>query len=287
MEDLDTEERAPSLEARIRKNYGLLPESERRVADLILDFPGEIAAYSATELAELAGSSKAAVTRFVRRLGFKKFEEARKVSRDGRVWGSPVYLMRKKTLSDSFGKQVTRHIDQDLKTIKRTFDGIKEDEFSAIVDRICSVKRIWLLGYRNSYYLAGYLRWQLIQVRGDVHLIPGSGETLAEHISDITPEDLLIIVGLRRRIIKIREVLKWAKKKNIPSLLITDPTLSAGNLANWTIHCEIRGEEIFDRYASVISLFHFLSMGAVVKSGDRGRNRLAKIEELHDGFRQF
>ena len=115
MEDLHTEERAPSLEARIRKNYGLLPESERRVADLILDFPGEIAAYSATELAELAGSSKAAVTRFVRRLGFKKFEEARKVSRDGKVWGSPVYLMRKKTLSDSFGKQVTRHIDQDLK----------------------------------------------------------------------------------------------------------------------------------------------------------------------------
>ena len=65
--------RPKSLEARIRKFYDLLPESERRIADFILDFPGEIAAYSATELSQFSGGSKAAMTRLVHRLGFRKF----------------------------------------------------------------------------------------------------------------------------------------------------------------------------------------------------------------------
>ena len=44
-----------SFEARIRDQYARLPKSERKIADLILEFPGEVAAYSATELADLAG----------------------------------------------------------------------------------------------------------------------------------------------------------------------------------------------------------------------------------------
>ena len=57
--------------------------------------------------------------------------------------------------------------------------------------------------------------------------------------------------------------------------------------ATWTIRCETRGTDVFDRYAGVMSLFHFLSTGVVVKAGGRGRKRLAKIEELHEDFHQF
>ena len=280
-------ERPKSLEARIRKFYDLLPESERRIADFILDFPGEIAAYSATELSQFSGGSKAAMTRLVHRLGFENFEEARRTARDARVWGSPMYLMTKDPQPDSFRERLKSHLEQDVTAVHRIFDALDEDQFTAIVERICAVKRVWLLGYRNSHYLAGYFRWQLIQVRGDVHVLPGGGETLAEHLSDITPDDLLIVVGFRRRTFEVRQVLGWAGRKKVPSLLIADPTMSGDTEATWTIRCETRGADIFDRYAGVMSLFHFLSMGVVAKAGGRGRKRLAKIEELHEDLIQF
>ena len=279
--------RPKSLEARIRKFYDLLPESERRIADFILDFPGEIAAYSATELSQFSGGSKAAMTRLVHRLGFENFEEARRTARDARVWGSPMYLMTKDPQPDSFRERLKSHLEQDVTALHRIFDALNEDQFTAIVERICAVKRVWLLGYRNSHYLAGYFRWQLIQVRGDVHVLPGGGETLAEHLSDITPDDLLIVVGFRRRTFEVRQVLGWAGRKKVPSLLIADPTMSGDTEATWTIRCETRGADIFDRYAGVMSLFHFLSMGVVAKAGGRGRKRLAKIEELHEDLIQF
>ena len=279
--------RPKSLEARIRKFYDLLPESERRIADFILDFPGEIAAYSATELSQFSGGSKAAMTRLVHRLGFENFEEARRTARDARVWGSPMYLMTKDPQPDSFRERLKSHLEQDVTALHRIFDALNEDQFTAIVERICAVKRVWLLGYRNSHYLAGYFRWQLIQVRGDVHVLPGGGETLAEHLSDITPDDLLIVVGFRRRTFEVRQVLGWAGRKKVPSLLIADPTMSGDTEATWTIRCETRGADIFDRYAGVMSLFHFLSMGVVAKAGGQGRKRLAKIEELHEDLIQF
>ena len=187
--------RAVSLQSRLREHYEGLPESERKIAEFILDFPGEVAAYSATELAELSGGSKAAVTRLTRRLGFERFEDARRAARDGQAWGTPVYLMSRDDGRKGFKAKVDRHLEQDFDAMKRTFESLGEDAFEDIVKAICGASRVWFLGYRNNRHLAGYLRWQLIQVRGDVHMLPDVGETLAEYFSDIKQQDLLVVIG--------------------------------------------------------------------------------------------
>lgn len=55
---------------RIRDALPELHPSEQKLAKLVLDFPGEMAGYTATEIAELANVSNAAVSRFVRRIGY-------------------------------------------------------------------------------------------------------------------------------------------------------------------------------------------------------------------------
>ena len=65
-----------------RDRYASLRPAERRIADLILNFPGEIAGYSATELAVMAETSNAAVSRFVQRIGFQSYDEMRILSRE-------------------------------------------------------------------------------------------------------------------------------------------------------------------------------------------------------------
>ena len=55
------------LEQRIKESFELMPETDRALADTILNFPGDVLLLSATELAEKSQVSKAAVSRFVRR----------------------------------------------------------------------------------------------------------------------------------------------------------------------------------------------------------------------------
>ncbi len=254
---------------------------------MILDFPGEIAAYSATELAKLANASKAAVTRLTRRLGYKSFEEARVAARDARTWGSPVYLLSQDGHNEAFTERIKRQVDQNITNLTRTFEGFDEATFRAVVEALATAPRIWLLGYRNSYFLAGYVRWQFIQVRGDIHLLPVAGETLAETMAELRPDDLLFVIGFRRRMPPVERAMEIAVEIGARVVFVTDQTAQPKSSATWTIRCEVRGKEPFDDYVSAISVLHFLSVALVERMGQAGRGHMTRIEGLHEEFHDF
>jgi len=270
------------LQRRLHAMYDRLPESERKIADLVLDFPGEVAAYSATELAALAGASKAAVTRLVRRLGYDSFEAARRTARDARDWGSPLYMLRSGAQPEGFDARVRAHAERDMANLSRTLDALDPQIVGAIVDALAGARRVWLFGYRNSHYLAGYARWQFIQVRGEVHLLPMAGETLAEYLEDLGSEDLLAVIAFRRRVPAVERVVALAHARGAQVLLVTDLAARVRAPATWTLRCEVRGEDLFDRYTAAISLLHLLSVELVGRTGTAGRRRLERIEDLHE-----
>lgn len=277
-----------SFENRIRECYPDLPESERKVADLVIDFPGEIAAYSATELAELAGASKAAVTRLIRRLGYGNFDEARRSARDTRDWGSPLYLLRHEPAAPPVDQRLREHLEQDLGNIARTFDGLNPAQMDQIVEAVASARRVWLLGYRNSHILATYARWQFIQVRDEVHVLPLGGETLAEYLASMSGDDLMIAFGFRRRVAQVRRAMEIANRAGTPILYMADPTVrETAALARWTLLCEVGGVGVFDSYSAALSLLHYLCVALVAKTGAAGRRRLQRVEDMHDALGDF
>lgn len=278
---------ALGLEARIQKLYDQMPESERKIADLIIEFPGEVAAYTATELANIAGASKAAVTRFIRRLGYGSFEEARRAARDAQNWGSPLYLLARQPEMSGFAERIQSHIEQDAQNISVTMQGLRPDVFAEIVNGICAAKRVYFLGYRNSQQLAAYARWQIIQVRPDVHLLPAAGETIAEYVADMTANDLLIVIGFRRRVAEVARAIRKASAAGVRVLYVTDWAAGSFPGATWTVPVAVRGKDLFDRYAAAMSFLHFLSVGVVECIGENGRKRLNRIEKLHSDFHDF
>jgi DNA-binding MurR/RpiR family transcriptional regulator len=278
---------AASLENRIRDVYEQLPSSERKIADLILEFPGEIAAYAATELAELAGGSKAAVTRLIHRLEYSSFEEARRASRDAQSWGSPLYLMPREPAQKGFAGRIQTHIDQDTKNVAQTMERLSPDRFEEIVNAIWRARRVFVLGYRNSHYLAGYLRLQLMLARPDVHLLSAAGETLAEFLADLDKNDLLIVIGLRRRVPEVSRTIGAAADNGAKVLFVADANARLQKAATWTLPCAVQGHDVFDRYAGAVSLLHFLSVSLMSRSGKRGRERLKMIEQLQEDLHEF
>jgi DNA-binding MurR/RpiR family transcriptional regulator len=69
-----------------------LHPAERRLGEFLCDFPGELASYDAQELAHLANVSKATVSRFVHRLDYANYEEARRYAREEQSSGSRLFL---------------------------------------------------------------------------------------------------------------------------------------------------------------------------------------------------
>jgi DNA-binding MurR/RpiR family transcriptional regulator len=274
------------LPGRIRACYKDLSPTDRRLADLMLEYPGDIASYSASELARIAGVSNAAVSRFVQRLGFRNYEELRVLAREAKSWGSPLYLLDH--ASTGAGTDfVQAHLKASADNIADTFQQIDPAVIDTVADAIATARQVWLIGFRNSYFLAGYLRWQFIQVRDGVRLLPVAGETLGEYLAGFSPEDVVVIFGLRRRVPEIGQIAAAARQIGVRIAYIADHGMAADPGATWLLRCDTRSPGPLDNHVAILTLCHILANQVIERTGAPGRKRLAGIEEMHENLDEF
>jgi len=276
--DSDPPPPAGSLEQRIAAAYERLTPNEKRLAELERQIPHLLVTHSATELTERAGVSKAAGTRF-RRLGFDGFEAARKLVRDARAWGSPVYLDDRERHASG---RLEAHLRKDIDNLVRTVESLPSAEIADIARALANARRVRILGLRNSHIMASYLRWQLIMLRDRVVLAPGPGETAAEYVADLGAEDVAVVVAVRRRPPAVERWLTALASSGARVLLVTDRSGEAlRDRATWTLACDVRGTALFDSYVSVLSVLNLLAGLVAAQLGAEGRRRLRRIEQAH------
>lgn len=267
-----------SIEARIQERYADLAASERPLADMLLSFPGQVASYSATELATMAGVSKAAASRLVKKLGFETYEDLRRQARASQSWGSPQYTNSAALEGRPFDDAVQAHIACETENIRATLSGLTSSLDEAVA-ALVTAPRVACLGFRRSRIVADYLRWSLIQIRRDVHVLPTAGETLSEWVSEFHEGDVVVAVGLRRRVPLLASVLEQLEKKGIRTLLIADPSAGAlARRATWFVPCETRTSSPFDSDIAALSVAHFVSSRLAGALGDSARKRMQAVE---------
>jgi len=276
---------APPLEQTIRTKYDLLPIGERKLADVVLGIGCDLGAYSATELAETAGVSKATASRLVRRLGFSDYQQMRQQTRGSPTSGSPLAA-----LGGAQSKRSTlgRHLEHDVACLTYSLEGIAADLARRAVDVLTKAERIWVVGFRNSYVLALYARELLVQVKPDVRLLPVPGQTIAEELSALAAGDAVLAFGFRRRTPGFGEVLRVAAQEKARTILIGDPSLGdLGKHAEVTLRCLSRGSGAFDTYVAPVSLLNYLCSRVALGLGDAAQQRLRRSDLLHDRFGDF
>ncbi|CZT38088.1 MurR/RpiR family transcriptional regulator [Rhizobium sp. 9140] len=231
---MSSNQRKP-LSLLIHERAGSLSPADRQLADVILSFPGEIASYTAVELAKMAGISNAAVSRFVQKLGFRSYEDMKRHARDLRSEGAPNYLLEKGP-TDTVG-QIARHVHFGQQNIAETFSGLDPTALAAATQGIASAEKIVFVGVRNGHFLAKYLRWQISLVCLNTVLLPSDGETIAESLSSLTERDVVVVFAIRRLVPLIRATLALLPQLRARSLLIVDQHYREPLQPTWLLRC--------------------------------------------------
>jgi DNA-binding MurR/RpiR family transcriptional regulator len=270
---------------RVRDALDDLHPAERRLGEFVCDFPGELASYSASELAKLAQVSNATVTRFVRRLGYESYEEARRHARDERQTGSRLFLA---TSTDAAGAQsVAAHVAQGIANLEGTFATITDAQVNAIADAVLEARKTWVLGFRSSHPLADYLQWQITQVTENIVAIPGAGQTLGEHLASVTDRDVAIVFGLRRRVAQMETILSAIEKIGAKLLYLTDEGVPHRATATWHFRCQTLAPGPLFNHVSVMAVCHLITTRAIERAGAAGRTRLRGIERFGDTLEEL
>ena len=273
-----------SLTHRLRDKLGTLPPAERKLGEFLLDFPGDLASYTASELCRLTGVSNATITRLIQRLGYKNYDEARRTARSERSSGSPLFLLNPGTGIEG---SMTVHIQQAQDNIAATFNQIPAALIDEIALAMVQARRVWFLGYRQNRNFAAYLRWQLHQVLDSPQIIPGPGETLGNYAADISESDVLVVFVLRRSVPLVNAFARQASQAGTRVLYITDHFSKTAVTAQWLLRCHTQAPGPLDNHVALMMLCHLLATRVMEHAGTKGRRRMAAIEAAHDTLNEL
>lgn len=271
---------------RIRERFESLTPNERRVAAFILDHFDDFAVYNAADLARLSGVSKATVTRLFKRLGFASFRDVRTHARELRSHGVPLV-----TDAGAMGEgleRFTRHFERERHNLHQCLAGLGADTFDEVIKALDGARRVVVIGYRNAYPVALHLRQQLLQARDEIALAPQPGQSLGEEIASLSADDLVVLVGFRRRPRHFSALIEALAVSPVDTLLIADPGASGfRSRVRWLIECPLDSVSAFDSYTSAMSLVNLLANALLHQRLASGRARIERLNGLYEALEEI
>ncbi|GMG84314.1 hypothetical protein LNKW23_35290 [Paralimibaculum aggregatum] len=266
---------------RIHRVYDELPEGERKAADLVLDRPGELALWSASELAGKAGISNATVTRFVRRLGYRSYDEARRSARAMRAHGSPLYLADDLPRAGAGALSPERLIEAERQVVEASLEMQNPLALGAVAETLAGARQLRIAGFRNSFFLAEYACSTLGQFRPGVAMLNMPGQTLAEGIAAMRPEDAVLVIGLRRRPAGFAEVMRAISGTGARIVLLADLSIrTAPALADHALSCTVGTPQALDSPAGALAVLRLLALLTMQRLDGASRRQMEQVESL-------
>ena len=258
---------------RIARVLPTLTRSHRQVADYVLAHPLRSATMPIDELAATVGVSVATANRFARALEFEGYPQFRAALVLGfETTLAPVEKLRHKlersaTVGDVFSSA--------LAGIQRNIEGTRQalDAHSCerAVDAILKARRVCVVGFGSSSWLAGLLQRSLDPYCDNVQLLASveSSSFAAKALTRLQPSDLLIAIAYPRYLADTVLLARRARDAGVPVLALTDRVTSPlAPLGTVCLYAQTDSQYFANSDASVLALIEALCSAVAHRAKD-------------------
>ena len=267
----------------IQEHHEQLSPSERKLADLLLDRADDLLTYSATELATMAGVSKATAARLFRSLGYAGFDEVRLQAREERNLAPPFPHAAPPREAPKRAHSIAAHLLAESDNLARTFESLRSDTLQAAAELLAKAPRVWLLGSGVDEGLLRFVRPQLARVRPDVHLLGTQNGTWAEDLAMTGPRDALLLVLTQPRTRLIERVLTHAATTRLDTVAVVDVRNAAWARRSCTVvlPCYSGNAAEAESAMAAASMLQLLVRNTAVRLGARARQRHEVVAHIN------
>ncbi len=260
--------------------------SDTRVARSILEKYPVSALGGIEDIARQSGVSAPTVTRFVKRLGFKRFADFQRAIRlevqDNEA--SPLALFTKHQSKPARGSNPDRLLIEHMtESLKKLLDAPTQRALDRTADLLGNAKaRIYLLGGRWSSAAAQYAAFQLTSLRGEIHVLaPQASGLVEDRIADFTRRDVLVAYDFRRYQPETIAFCQTARQRGVKLVLFTDLDLSPiADIADVVVPVTVECTSPLETLAVAIAATDAMLARLVRKLGPQASGRMAMLENL-------
>lgn len=266
----------------VRKLYGGLTNTQKQVADFMLEHPDVIAFKRLEELSMMIGVSTTSVIRFARSIGYKGYADMQqdiqqsivgKASLPDRLIDAVKSTKQDQLLIDSFKR--------DIDNIASTLHLLSENDLAKAVSNIIAAQNIYVLGTRGNFSVAHYLGYRLSQIKRGVHLVSGLSMDYPEEIASIRRGDVCIAFLTPRYSRMTANLVAWMKKRGVMIILFTKEGGNEINLyGDIILPCRTDGISYKSSLIALFAVCNYILAAVVPQNHDESMEVLAQTEEL-------
>ncbi|WP_346899315.1 MurR/RpiR family transcriptional regulator [uncultured Roseibium sp.] len=275
---------ASRLVLRIQERYSKLTAGEQKLAQLVLDRQDDILTHSATEIAEMAGVSKATTARFFQHLGYADFNEVKLQAREERNRTEPYELSVTNSEQMALGRTIGAHLELELKNLTRTFEELRSDKVREAAELIGEAPRVWVLGLGSEEGFARYARLLLSRLRHSVMILGINQGSWAEDLAMTGPKDVLLLITLPPQPSILKAILSYAKTSRLNVITITDRTtmLEMQRASKVVLPCHVASFALGPSHTAVGSAIRLLALTYAAHAGKSAQQRAEIVGSIHE-----
>jgi DNA-binding MurR/RpiR family transcriptional regulator len=264
--------------------YGDLTTSQRRLADLLIEMPHEVAFMSASELGSRARVSDSTVVRFSTALGYSGYPELRQeLERTLMARAAPVRLFEER-LTAAAGPAETLTVDRE--NLERLYETLTAETTDAAVRALSGADRVFVLGRRGGFGVA-HLCFHLLQpVLDHVELLGSVGGSLPDQLQTLTDNGALIAFSTPRYSREILRIVQYAVRIGASVVAVTDsPLAPIGRIATVVLPVPVRSTSFFPSMVAAHALVNVLVSELAKTQHDAVQDKLTRREVIVDEFK--
>ncbi|MFI0502229.1 MurR/RpiR family transcriptional regulator [Streptomyces albogriseolus] len=271
----------------IRLKLGTLSPAERKVARVLLAAYPAAGFETVATIAERAAVSAPTVLRFVARLGyngFPEFQAALRAELDQRN-ASPLSLYEETEDmdgDDSAAGLMARSSRLFTTAVAQTLAETPPHDVERAITLLCDPKRrITLVGGRFTHLLAQYLGLHLMQLRGDVHILPERDVERAAALARFGRRDVLVVFDYRRYENDKPALAQLAQGQGGKVVVFTDAWLSPVSAhAEVVLPSQVTTPSPYDSLVPTLAVIETVVAGIITALGDEAHRHMQRTEDV-------
>jgi DNA-binding MurR/RpiR family transcriptional regulator len=210
-----------SIQARVVEIADSLPESQRRVAKLLVDDPQSVAFGTLSSVAERTGTSAPTVVRFADRLGFDGFTALRDGVRA--EVSQQLHSAAGRLRQPPRGHLLERALEVERSNLEQTFAALDDATVAKVAGLLADrARRIWVLPSSQTAGVAAHLADDLVLCRPKVTLLDGSEFRIMTSLAALMKGDVILSLDVQRHEGWLVRVQRAAVDRGAVPIALTD-----------------------------------------------------------------
>jgi DNA-binding MurR/RpiR family transcriptional regulator len=211
----------------LRRRYDELTNSQKRIAETIVDDPQFVAFATVDKLAMRLGVSPSTIVRFSYRLGMSGYPELQDQVRT-------LVLRRLRPEAEAVGDEIKTYLGEtmhaesirnDVSLLTRTAERLDPEELDRAVDLLVGARLVRIVGGLTTFSVAHYTSVSLDRVRSGVTLLTGNPAAPGS-VLDLDEQDVLLAYTFAPYARSTRGILAAAKRRGASVIAVTDSPIS-------------------------------------------------------------